>query len=337
MEASEIADLLGHASTDPRVEAELVRFAIDDRPQVEIDEDDADGPVVEVQDWVINNAVGIEFGFDDEASWRSWDEFERGRCPMLLTQIYFYGNHEDVQPYRGRLPFGLHLSDDRSAVRAKLAALEGTRRSYVRDTWEPRDFRMTVSYVDGGARIGFILCMLREPPLPAFDYSLAPVPTIEAIVGLFGKECNDPAFRLVFAQLGLDRYREDVRQRFAADFRKTYGFALGFSKPAFADQRPTGPASGPIFSHVVLYRERELEARGWQGTLPLGILFDDSPEVAMQKVGLPADEQADEQFTGYALWHLPDYSLHIYYSMMENLILRVRVMAPGLWAACHAA
>ena len=57
----------------------------------------------------------------------------------------------------------------------------------------------------------------------------------------------------------------------------------------------------------------------------------------MQKVGLPADKQADQPFTGYVLWHFPDYSLHVFYSTMENLILRVRIMAPGVWAAFRAA
>ena len=336
METSEIALLLGLRSADPRIQAELLRFGIHDGPSVNIDDDHPDGPVVAVQDWLVNTAAGIEFGFDDEASWRGLNELEHGRHPMLLTQIYFYGDHDGVHPYRGRLPFGLQFSDDRNAVRAKLVALEGTRRSYVRDTWEPRDFRMTVSYASGGARIGFVLCTLREPPLPMSDYSLAPVPTINAIIGVLGKECDDPAFREVFAQLGLDRYLEDVIQGRAANLRNTYGFELGFSKHAATDQRPKDPASGRIFSYVVFYRERELESRGWQGTLPLGILFDDSPEAVMKKVGLPADEQADEQFTGYALWHLPDYSLHIYYSTMENLVLRVRIMAPGVWAAWHA-
>jgi hypothetical protein len=337
MEVSEIAVLLGRPSTDPRVEAELARFGIDDRPRVKIDELDTDSSAVAIQDWVINNALGIEFGFDAEGSWHGWGEFERGRSPMILTQIYFYGDHEDVHPYRGPLPFGLQLTDDRSAVRAKLAALEGTRRSYVRDTWEPRDFRLTVSYVDDGARIGFVLCMLREPSLPGFDYSLAPSPTIEAIIGLLGKGCNDSSFRDVFAPIGLDRHLEVVTHGGGADFRNPYGFELGFSQPPFTDQHRTGAPIGPIFSYVMFYRERELGARGWQGTLPLGILFDDSPEVVTQKVGLPADEQADEQFTGYALWHLPNYSLHVYYSTMENLILRVRVMAPGVWAAYQAA
>jgi hypothetical protein len=37
------------------------------------------------------------------------------------------------------------------------------------------------------------------------------------------------------------------------------------------------------------------------------------------------------------LWHLPQYSLQIHYSSMENFVLRVRIMAPGVWASYAAA
>ncbi|HEX8615271.1 MAG TPA: hypothetical protein VF800_28640 [Telluria sp.] len=331
MDRSEIAALLGRASTDVEVDAVLTRFGIDDRPEVVSDLRDPDGPVVELQVFVDNYALGIEFGFDDEAAWQGWDEFEWGKHPMLLTQIYLYGDHKGVRPYHARLPDGLHLADDRSTVRVTMAAFESTRRSYVRDLWELPEFSMVVSYVAAGTHIDFILCLLREPPLPVFDYSLAPAPPVDTIIQLIGKACDDPAFRQVFVQLGFDACLEEVRDHRSASLRRTYGVDLGFSKPA--GQARAAKARNPIFSHVMFYRARELDARGWQGYLPHGISFDDSPEVALQKVGIAPDEQVDGDFTGYVLWHLPDYSLYLYYSTMENVILRAQVMAPGLWTA----
>jgi hypothetical protein len=333
MEASEIALLLGRPSNDPHVIAELARAGIDERPRAKIDENDADGPVIQSQDWLLKSAAGIEFGFDDEASWRGWVEFERGRHQMLLTQIYFYGKQKGVNPYGGRLPFGLALSDDRDIVRSKMMALESTRRSYVRDVWDSRDYRITVSYVDADAGIRFVLCALREPTLPAVDYSLNATVPIERIVGLLGKELDNGELREAFKSLGISRFIEDVREGRALDFRNSYGFELGFTRPASLEHRPPQSEVEPIFSYAAFYRERELDARGWTGTLPLGIQFDDSPEILMQKVGVQPDEQVDKEATGYALWHLPDFSLHVYYSTMENLLLRVRVVLPGLWAA----
>lgn len=331
VEISEILELLGRASTDPRIGSALVRFGIHNRPHVKIDMEDPDGPIVHTQDWVINNGIGIEFGFEDEASWFGVDESERGQGSMLLTQIYFYGDHPEVRPYHEHLPFGLQLTDDRRTVRMKLASLEETRRSYIRDTWELTGFRMTVSYVDEGARIGFILCMLRPPPLPIIDNRTAPLPTIDSITSLLGKSWNDPIFCQVLVPQGFDGHLEDTDGERIADFRSTYGFELSFRKSSSISQPSVKPQNGLVLSELVFYRDRDMEACGWKGQLPFGILFDDSPEVMMNKVSVPPEEQFDDKFTGYILWHFPNYSLQVHYSTIENFTLRVRIMATGVW------
>jgi hypothetical protein len=322
MDVSQIASLLGLASTAPAVEAQFVRLEISERPHVTIDKEDVDGPVVETQHWVGNLAAGIEFGFEDEASWRGLDESEQGRGPMVLTQLYLYGDHADVLPYRGILPFGLQLRDDRTTVRAKLAALEGTRRSYQRDTWELPEFRMTVAYAGGGSHIEFILCALRPDPLPTLDDDeIAQVPVIETIIALLGRPWQDRAVREALVPLGVDWHTRDTGQGRVANFRATHGFEVGF-------QAPTGVL---VFSYAVFYRDREFEAREWRGGLPFEIAFDDSPEVLLRKIRLPADSQNDTDFTGFAFWRLQQYGLHISYSTMENLILQVRVTAPDVY------
>lgn len=330
METIRIAALLGQPSAAAQVDAALTHFGVTERPALTIDPDDPDGPVVTVQSWVGNLLLGIEFGFDDEAAWRGWDEFERGRHPMLLTQIYFYCDHQGVRPYPAPLPCGLLGSDDRRTVRAKMAQWTRTCRAYQRDVWRLPEFDLVGSYVAGDTHLDFLLCMLHEPALPQRGYGLAPVPGIGEIVGLIGSSCDDPAFRQAFDPLGLGNQLQDVEQRLTAELRRTYGLDLGFRAPA-------APAASAVFSHVMFYRARELDARGWPGALPLGIAFDDSPEVALQKAGLAPDEHRDEDFTGYALWHFPDYSLYLFYSTMENVILRVRVMAPGAWEAWQQA
>lgn len=102
MRPEDLLSLLGARNSDPGVESALVHYGVRNRPEVEIDEDDADGPVVETQSWVKNSRSGIEFGFDDEAAWRGLDETQFGRGPMVLRQIYLYGSHEGVRPYSNR-------------------------------------------------------------------------------------------------------------------------------------------------------------------------------------------------------------------------------------------
>jgi hypothetical protein len=338
MEIRDIASLLGRAATDARVAEKLGVFGIDDCPHVTIDENDADGPVVEVKDWVLSARAGVEFGFDDQASWLGLDALHVGRGPMLLTQIYFYGNHPGVAPYGGQLPLGLQIDDDRHAVRSRLAEFEALRRSYVRDTWDLPQFRLIVSYTDAGARIDFVLCMLRPGPLPRLEGPPAdyPLPPIDSIIQALGRHWFDPQFRSIFVPLGFDQQLDSVLRGKSANLRELAGLELGFSQFPTPGAAQAAGSGSPVLSYVVFYRDRELGARGWEGTLPLGLRFDDGPEEILRKVGFAPDEQSDDEFSGFALWHLPDYSLHVYYCTMGNVVLRVRIMAPGVWASFKA-
>jgi hypothetical protein len=318
--------LLGRYNTDPLVEGALSHYAVRNRPEVTVDERVADGPVVETQSWVKNSRAGIEFGFDDEAAWIGLDETEFGKRPMLLTQIYMYGQHDGVRPYQDPLPFGLQLSDDRVTVRKKLNALESTRHSHVRDTWDAPGFRVTVAFTEGDRSIDFVICTLREPALPALGYALQPVPAVERLVGLLGRPISDSAIRLAFDPLGLEDQVEHIKDTCEADFRNPYGFSLVFSAPIDTIGRDLREI---VLSRVTLYQERELDARAWPAELPYAIRFDDSPETAVGKVGRPPDIQDDESFSGHAVWHESTLTLHIFYSTMENRILRVSLIAPG--------
>jgi hypothetical protein len=333
MRAEELVELLGRRQTDPAVEAALVHFAVRNRPEVRVDEDDADGPVVDTQSWVKNSKAGIEFGFNDEAAWLGRDETEFGEWPMLLTQVYFYGHHEGVHPYAGSLPFGLTLDDDRATVRAKMMSLDATRHSHSRDTWDAQGFRVTVGYDAGQTAIEFVLCMLREPDLPPLGYALAPVPTAQTIMALLSQPLDSSAVVQAFGPLGLQGRHEEIEDTGEADLRVPYGLTLGFSEPL--DVQPGRGRMPLVLSHVTFYRERELDAREWPGDLPQGVSFEDSPEMVVRKIGQPPDIQVDDQFSGYGLWHLGEHDFHVFYSTMENRLMRVSLFAPGYWDKWH--
>lgn len=324
MLASDISAILGLAETDPRLEDQFRNFGVADYPKIHDSQATVDVTTTGIQDWIGNNSVGIEFGFGDEAAFIGLDASDSGSGQRILTEIYFYCHHPAVRPYPWQLPFGLNLCDDRQVVRAKLAKLEPTRRSYVFDTWELDAFRMTISYANGGTCIGFIICMMRyEPSLP-FEQGLASLPMIKTVIALFGKRIDDQTLRSIFVSFGLDRQlRSDSEE--LVDFRSTYGFDLRFStlKPSMSVR---------VLSQIMCYRDREFDARGWRGDLPFGITFDDSPETLDIKIGQPPHDRVDEDFTGFAVWHFSAYSLCIYYSIMENMVLRVRILAPGVWA-----
>src|SRR4051812_8180228 len=99
-----IAALLGLAASDPAVGSVLDEFRIARRPEIKRDEG---GDIIDTQDWLLNAALGIEFGFDDRATFLAEHSDDIGQQGMMLTQIYLYGDHEGVEPYRGTLPMGL--------------------------------------------------------------------------------------------------------------------------------------------------------------------------------------------------------------------------------------
>lgn len=315
MDPGSLISLIGMTSIDEEVEAALRYFKIRRRPRIEVDEDDLDGPIVESRDWVINSRAGVEFGFEDEASFHGYDAIRYDPYSMLLTQIYFYGEHEGVDHYKGRLPFEIMMSDSRGIVREKMSAWEGTRRSYIRDVWELPECRLTVSYVQDGQRIGFILLGLRREAMPPLDVSIA-MPDIQDIIESLGTDIQSPDFQNLFHQFPLSRYQEDWELYLKIDLRELYGFELRF-------QDDLG------LSHVIFYREHEMGTRGWQGLLPCSLEFDDSPETILSKISQPPVVHSDELFIGNALWSFDSHSIRANYSTMKNFLLSLELLAPG--------
>lgn len=328
MNPTDLIDLLGRPATDPLVEGTLQYHGVRNRPEVEIDEEDADGPVVETQSWVKNSRRGIEFGFDDEAAWIGLDETEFGKRPMLLTQLYLYGQHPNVRPYPDPLPFGLALSDDRATVRKKMDVVGTNRHSYVRDTWDVGDKLVIVSYAAGDTCVACVLCELKEPPLPPLSYTLAPPPSVDSLIALLGLPLSDPAVGQALDPLGLQDHVEEIRETNSCDLGDPHGLVVQFTAPqATLD----GKTQEPLLIGMTFCRERELDARAWRGGLPFDLDFEDSPETAERKLGRAPDERLDDEYSGIALWHEPDFSLRVFYSTVENRLARVSLIAPGVW------
>jgi hypothetical protein len=326
MNIETLVTVLGKPATDPLVEETLRRFGVARRPALRIDPDDADGPVVGSQDWVTNLSSGIVFGFQEEGAFMGLDQADRGVGPLLLTEVTFHGARPGTRPYPLPLPFGLALDDDRAAVRARMAPLEKTRRSYVRDTWEHPAFRVTASYADGGTRIDFLVCMLRTEPPEPFEGGTAALPSVQTLAGLLGKRLDEAELRRVLVPLGLDRPPQTAGSDLTIDLRRSYGLRLGLQAPSAANRSKAGAR---LVHRIEFLRAGEFESRGWWGELPFGIRFDDSPAVALAKVGQPPAHQEDEDFSGSAFWELPDHSLQVIYSTMENIVLRVSLIASG--------
>jgi hypothetical protein len=169
--------------------------------------------------------------------------------------------------------------------------------------------------------------MLDEPPLPLPDYELQDPPALAALAALLGPPREAGPLRASFAALGLNAAPLEAGRSHTCDCRYTGGFDVHVV--------PVESNADLLFtvSQFTLYRARELDARGWTGDLPFALAFGDSPKRAIEKVGMVPAEQEDDAYTGYAVWHFDTFSLHVFYSTIQNVLLRVRVMAPGTWQA----
>lgn len=322
-----LLELLGRPASDPDVQSSLSQLAHGMQPELDPDDEEI------VVDWITVNELGLEYGFEDEAFIRALDPDERRRSPLLLSQLYFYADTPVTRPFPYPLPFGLSFDDDKASVRSKLVAHEDTRRSYIRDAWRLPEFNVTVAYRGADSRVESVFCYLRYEPWPTVpgETELVASFTPDTFAGLFGLRWSNAELRARLAPLGFHEELPDVRWENMADLRRSHGLELGFalsSEIPGADQRYPDTLA---FAEVTFFSSRELDAREWSGALPCSLAFSDTQAELLTKVGETPAEQSDDKLSGVAVWHLPDYTLQVLYSNLENRLLRVTLIAPGYW------
>ena len=315
--ASEIVSLFGKALDAPEVGALLTALGTMNRPQPDYENED-------YFDWVLVRRHGVELGFSgvlyhqgvDDAFWGADDQ-------LALYQAYFYTAFDDVKTFQGELPFGLKFSDSREIVQKKLAMYEHTRHSFVTDTWDTEEYRLNVHYTKGFQSIDKMACMQEWSPIPRKSPLI--FPSLQQIVEALGRDVRDPLFTRLWQEEDNREIQELVLEdeMNSAFLNRSYGVDLNFSDAHDKKQ----------FYAITLLGNRQIDSVDWEGELPLGLDFEDSPETLFQKIKQAPDERSDDMDdnTDYALWHFPDYTLFVGYSHLDNRILRVKLYAPGVW------
>ena len=99
------------------------------------------------------------------------------------------------------------------------------------------------------------------------------------------------------------------------------------SKPGQSDQKQRGR----LLRDQVLSFSLPQDAREWSGELPFGLSFDMAYPDFVTKIGRHPDDEKDESLTGYALWNFQQFTLHLLYDNVNNVILCVSLFQPGTW------
>jgi hypothetical protein len=298
----------------------------------DLDEDDPD----QHHDWVLIRRKGLELGFADAAYFAGKPrDFWRSEG-LVFNQLTFYSDtREGVRPYTGELPHGLLMTDSRATVRAKLAAFEATRHSYLTDRWDTERYRLIVAYRSDGQGLDSVHLKLNAAPLDERQRQQPPV-AAEAWLQLFGLPAASPALGQALAPLDIPARIEEHEDDREVDFLGECGLSLYFEKASKLKTAAKSRGSGLVLGAVKFYRARDLEARQYTGGLPFGLQFDDSPEALVARVGAEPARRTDGKLTGRALWHFEHCSLQVLYSTVENHLFRVMLMAPGYWQELSA-
>jgi hypothetical protein len=280
-----------------------------------LDEDDIEEG--RYTDWVLLKRKGIEFGFSNKA-WHEGDtRLAWGANDLILTQMYFYSGSEDVQPYTGKLPYGLSFNDNRETARSKLIEFEAARHSYITDCWDTEEgFRLTIFYKETGEiETVFLYLKLHNLKNNVHHLKLADLEIC------FNQPVSDKLSCL--SKLNTPISKESWDEWFETrelTLTDDYGIELylGEDKPE-------------KLSAIKFFAPRERESVGWNGLLPLNLSFEDNPQSLFEKIKTKPAKHQNNRLTGYSLWHFEIFSLHVLYSNLYNRLLRITVMAPGYW------
>lgn len=317
MDIDSVVATLGYPASNERVRAMLNSFGlVKYRPKLDPDDSEA------IADWFPIRESGVELGFKDEAYLTGQPVLCRGKGELIFHALILYGEHAQMDPYRGRLPFGLDFAGGRAGVQGVMSRFNCPLRSYKRDVWELPEHRVIASYSEGDTRLTDLTVMLRDAPWPEPDEAPAPLPPLATIIRLLGQSVRCREFVETFRPFGVIFELDEIGQGDAISVREEFGFDLGL------ESVPTSGRDAQVLKSITLRRERDLDARGWQGELPFGITFDDSPPQVFSRIHQPPREVFEKELTGSAYWDFPEFSLHVMYSLLENLIYRVTIDRP---------
>jgi hypothetical protein len=254
--------------------------------------------------------------------------------PAIITNVQLYSGdpYYDHSRYESRLPHDIAFTNSRTELLKKLGP-SPWRFPFIEpiklERWDFSDHWLLVSYTDDMTAIRTIQIGLKHKKhkpsvLPKIDQ-----PDIHTLQSLLERHWTElekqpclagADFSEIPNTSAIDGSSHEV------DELKTRGVELYF-RPSAKITENFYIFTGARYIHKGLFF-----SVGFDGALPKGLTFEDTPEAAVKKVGAyPIAGNADE-LSGYYVWNLPEYMLHVGYSVMEQRVYRIRVAAPSYFS-----
>lgn len=288
--------------------------------------------------------LGLRFVFGDEAFYRGSSETLHHKALVLTNLLYYSGDdYYNHDRFDGPLPYELTWVDTREQVWKKLGApnwqFAQANENAVVERWDfsldtDQAHWVLVFYVEDEQSIKLIQlgwAPQRVQPEPTLVDKRKPPLRFEALAPLLHKPWNAPAVHQQLAalpiQAAIDECGKDCAE---VDAVIEDGIELYFDEANMQDRKD---ADGEVFRFTGLrfFRYGDSGSRGFKGQLPSGLKFADRPEQVIAKVGVPPTAGDADEFSGYYVWNLPDYLLHVMFSVQEQRVDRVTVIAHGYY------
>lgn len=305
----------GATADSPRMEEIFLQLNTLRRPQLPDDDPYA------FYDWVLVRRQGVELGFVEENYHLGKAKHLWGTGRLLFVQVYYYAGFDDVQRCEMPLPYGLSWVDSREDVRSRMTeAADTLHSSSVSDTWDvPKGYRLTVTYGGNPVRAERMVCQQLCVPLQA-SQPVSP-PDLDRIIAHWGCSVTQTDCQALWKPwLNDDAIRQSIDDG-KIDLTASFGATLHVESDDGA----------PLLRAITLHRNRDANSVGWRGKLPQGLDFEDSPDILFQKIREQAMSASQGNITGHAVWNFPEYTLHVLYSCVDNRLMRVKLIAPGVW------
>ena len=98
-------------------------------------------------------------------------------------------------------------------------------------------------------------------------------------------------------------------------YLKSHGLSLYF--------RDGADVGTTVLAGYRVNRAGDMDSAGYPGPLPFGLAFSTRLEDIIPRVGRDPDAHGVAEDTGYFLWNLPGFRLHVLYSLIDWQVYRV--------------
>ena len=216
------------------------------------------------------------------------------------------------------------FADGPAQVREKLSAPIAYRvlHGLPAELWVGKDWHLNISYTADAGRVAIV--HVRRPNRydlemigAASSEASRNAPDLEKLNAAIGLAVDDVKLQAALAPLAWNQDAWDEAGRGDEVFRylKSHGLSLYF--------RDGADVGTPVLAGYRVNRAGDMDSAGYPGPLPFGLAFSTRLEDIIPRVGRDPDAHGVAEDTGYFLWNLPGFRLHVLYSLIDWQVYRV--------------